>query len=501
VAFTNSPQNQTYKTVNLPFNGVEMFRSGDLTNTRDLQIVNAYYDRVTQENTKRTVALKKRPGLGATAYSMSKSASTDPVRGSWYDAEQNAMYWAVNNHVYKVKPDVSATPVLVTTLGTSSGYVGFCNYLYGNGTRLVCFSDGIDLWLENYVAVTCNKVVDPDMPTPHQPYPIYLDGYIFLVKANTSDLYNSDVNDPTSWDANGIISCEINSDLSLRPIKVKNYLCVLGYRSIEYFYDAINSAPSSPLSRNDSPYRGVGYVTGGCAIGDTTFFVGQDNNQNLSVYTINSFKVDQVSNAVVDSTLQAFSAADDAKGQVTLNKDGFSISVDGHDFYVLPTPQTTWVYDIDEKFWYEWKNSDGVGVIIEAAWSMYNGSQYVAIRGQANISVLSPSLYQDFGLNYTVRYTTDNFTADSFNWKNCYRLMLVCDMYNYVGTSNMTVTWSDNDWGDGGEGITRRVNLFSSSPFIKGLGRFRNRSWRFEYADNYPLRMTMAMLELNVGTN
>lgn len=499
MAFTNSPQNQTYKTVPLPFNGVELFRSGDLTNTRDLQIVNAYYDRVSQENQKRTVALKKRPGCGDTAYTFNKTLSTDVLRGYYYDVEQNAMYWAVNNHVYKVVPDTSAIPVLVLTLNTASGYVGFCSFLKSTNTRYTMISDGTDLWQEDYVAVVSTRCVDADMPTPHMPYPIYLDGYIFLIKNSSSDLYNSDADVPLSWTAGNFISAELNSDLSIRPVKAKNYMVIMGYRSLEYFYDAAN-ATGSPLSRNDSPYRAIGFVTGLCVIGDTTYFVGQDTNQNLSVYMMNSFKVEKVSNSVVDSTLQAFSSVANTKGQVNLNKDGFCLSLDGHTFYALVTPQTTWVYDIDEKFWYEFKGSDGTVLKIEAAWCMYNGAQYIAIAGRSAMSIMSPSLYQDFGANYTMRYTTDNFNADTMDWKTCNRLMIVSDQYLTSGISNISISYSDNDWSDVGS-TPRSLNLFTESPFLKRFGRFRARSWRFEYADNYPLRMTSVFLDLNVGAH
>jgi hypothetical protein len=396
VPFSNSPSYSTYKTVPLPFNGVELFRSGDLTNTRDLQIVNFYYDRVSQENQKRTVALKKRPGVAATTYSLTKVANTDVVRGDYYDAVQNAFYWVIGNKLYKVKPDVGTAVTTVTTLNTSSGYVGFDGYIKSTGTRYVLISDGTDLWVDDYVAVSCTRVADVDLPTPHQPYPLSIDGYVLLIKTGTNDVYSCDVDNPTSWTPGNFFSCEIASDYSLRPFKVKNYLVIAGNSSIEYFYDAANTT-GSPFSRNDSPFRNIGYVTGGCTIGDTTYFVGQDHRQNLSVYTINSFKVEKVSNAVVDSTLQAFSATQNTKGQVNLAQDGRCISIDGHTFYALVTPQTTWVYDVDEHFWYEFKGSDGTALKLEAAWSMYNGAQYLAIAGQSFISIMSPALYQDFG--------------------------------------------------------------------------------------------------------
>lgn len=505
MANTDTPQGQTYKSVPIPFNGVDAFRSGNITMPQDVQIVNGYYVRSAENPEmayrKETTALKKRPGMGATGYSLTKNINTDTLRGSYYDVEQNAMYWAVDNHLYKVLPDVSATPTLVTTLNTTTGYVGFCSFLKSTNTRFTIISDGTDLWIEDYVAVTCTRVTDINLPTPHMPYPIYIDGYILLIKNGSSDMYNCTVDDPTNWSNVEFISAELNSDLSIRPIKAKNYVCMLGYRSIEYFYDAGN-ATGSPLSRNDSPYRAIGFVTGLCVIGDSTYFVGQDTNQNLSVYMLNSFKVEKVSTDIVDSTLQAFSSTQNTKGQVNLLKDGFCLSIDGHTFYCLVTPQTTWVFDVDDKFWYEFKGSDGTGLKIEAAWSMFNGSQYLAITNQANISIMSPALYQDFGANYTMRYTTDNFSAGTSNWKFCYRVFLQCDQNNLdPNVSNLVVTWSDNDFTDGGSGITRLINVFSTNSYARGFGRFRYRTWRFEYTDNYPLRMTAVVLDLNVGTN
>jgi hypothetical protein len=496
MANTNSPQFNTYKTVEVKFDGADFFRSGDLTTQRDLQIVNLFYDRVSQENKQREVRLVKRPGLTTTTYSLSKVSSSNTIRGKYYDVDQNAFYWAVGNKLYSVTPDVGVTVRTVATLNTSSGYVGFCSFLKADNTRYVLASDGTDLWVDDYAATSCTRVTDVDMPTPHQPYPLYLDGYVFLIGEESGDIYNSDNDDPTAWTAGEFIQAEISSDWAIRLFKVKNYIISMGYNSIEYFWDAGN-ATGSPLSRNDSPVRNVGYITGGCQIGDTVYFVGQDEKHNLSVYAVNSFKVERVSNAVVDRTIQTISSAANSKGRVNLDKDGECISVDGHTFYILVTPVTTWAYDVDEKFWYEWKGSTGTGLAVEAVWGMYNGSSYMAIAGQTYISVMSPSIYQDFGANFTCRYTTEENYFDSFNWKVCNRLGLMGSRHAYTGTSTANLTWSDNDWADGGT-TARTVNVFGTSPYITRCGKFRARSFRIEYTDNYPWFATGLVLDINV---
>ena len=103
---TNSPQFETYKTVDINFNLAADYRTGDLTVNRDLQIVNMYFDTTSGENAKqRLIKLKKRPGLTASSYSLNKVSASDSIRGSFYDPDNNQWYWAVKDKIYTVKPD------------------------------------------------------------------------------------------------------------------------------------------------------------------------------------------------------------------------------------------------------------------------------------------------------------------------------------------------------------------------------------------------------------
>ena len=497
MAYTGSPQFQTYKTVELKFDATTTYRSGNLATQRDSNIINMFYDRVSQENKTRAVFLKKRPGLRAAAYNMTQSVVGESLRGQYYDIASNRFYWAVNNKVYSVTPDSGTSIRTVATLVTSSGYVGFCEFLKAStNTRYVLFSDGTDLWVDNYGAGTCADVTDVDMPTPHVPQPVSINGYVFLAKANTGDLYNSDNDDPTAWTSGEFISAEMSGDYITKVTTNRNYILAFGTNSLEIFWDAANDT-GSPLKRNDSGYKQVGYITGMTQNGDMNYFVGQEKSKNIGVYMINGFRMERISNEVVDRSLQNITSTDNVKGQVYTDRDGYMLSVDGHTFYVLVTPQTTWAYDVDEKMWYEWKNSSDTGLDIQGAWSMFDGAQYVAIGGQTYISLMAPNLYQDFGVNFTCQYTTENATFETFNWKVCNRVAVQCDMHDFTGTSNLQLKWSDNDWADGGT-TARAINVFSSSPFLTRCGRFRNRSFRLTYADNYPLRLQGLSLDLNV---
>lgn len=500
MAFTNSPTNSTYKTIDVEFDSMPFYRAGAMVPRRDPTIINMYYDRVSQENKQRLVRLKKRPGLVNSDYSLFRDSISSPVRGSFFDPDQNAMYWAIDNKVLCWSPDTSGVVTIVTSsLVTSSGYVGFCSYLKSDNTRYICFTDGTDLWIHDYVAATCNKVTDVDLPTPHEPSPIYIDGYLLLIKKNTSDIYNSDLDNPFSWTSDNFISAEINSDWGKKLYKVKNYVAALGTNSIEFFYnDAIETG--SPFSRNSSPVKTVGYITAGCQIGDEVFFIGQEDKNNIGVYVINNFKVEKVSNSIVERTIQSYSNASNAKSDVVLNVDGYCISVDGHTFYAFETTETTWVYDLNNKFWYEWRRVGNTPMRLEATWNSKNGQTYVAVQGQSVISIITPLAYRDFNSNFNCIYITEEITAETTRWKLCNKISLKCSMFNNTGQSNAYISWSDNDWSD--TGVTpRAINVFSSSPFITRCGRFRNRSFKIEYSDNYPFFITGLQLDLNVMGN
>ena len=45
MAYTSSPQFNTYKSIKVPFIGEANYRSGDLTIDRDLSVVNFMYDK------------------------------------------------------------------------------------------------------------------------------------------------------------------------------------------------------------------------------------------------------------------------------------------------------------------------------------------------------------------------------------------------------------------------------------------------------------------------
>jgi hypothetical protein len=498
LAFSNTPQNSTYRTVQVKFDDTSTLRSADNTVRRDSHIINFYYDRISQENQQREVCLVKRPGLSATTATLNKVTSTDSIRGYFYDEQDDIYFWAVGNKVYAY---ISGTATLNTliTLSTSSGVVCFQSFRASTNLVYVAFSDGTTLayYQLRVGATTATAVVDPDLPVPHNPRFAVLDGYVFISSGNT--IYNSDVDSITSWTAGNDLDAEMSGDVIVALIQNKNYIVALGLNSLEIFWDAAN-ASGSPLKRNDSGFKSIGYLTGYAQSDDKHFFVGQDRNANVCVYMMENFKVDRISNAVVERTIQSINTTGFSTGRVLPDSNGVILSVDGHTFYCFTTTDITWVYDVEEKMWYEWRSAAGDTFRPEAAWSKFGGGQYIANYGSNTIDILSSLVYNDKGVNFTCSYTTQDSLFGSVNWKTCNRVSLVADRHLPSGTSNAVLQWSDNDWADGVTG-QQNVNLFSNLPRTFRAGRFRNRSFRVLYTDNYPVRMKYLELEINIGSH
>lgn len=92
------------------------------------------------------------------------------------------------------------------------------------------------------------EITDVDFPTPHVPFPVFLDGYLFLAKRDTGDIYNSNLDNPALWTAGDFISSEIYPDDIKALLKIENYILAVGTEGSEFFYDAANST-ASPLAR------------------------------------------------------------------------------------------------------------------------------------------------------------------------------------------------------------------------------------------------------------
>jgi hypothetical protein len=196
---------------------------------------------------------------------------------------------------------------LLNTAGR--GPVRFCDYVSATNDRQLLMSDGIHLYVVTAGGMT--RCTDPDMPSPHAPFPIAIDGYVFLAKATAShtlgyaDIYNSDLNNPLAWTAGSFISAEMYADRLKALVRVNNYIMAIGQDSSEFFYDA-GIATASPLARYESAALPFGclHPNSIAYTRDTVMFLANYGNGEQGFVLVKGFKAQRVEAHAVMTVLQ-----------------------------------------------------------------------------------------------------------------------------------------------------------------------------------------------------
>jgi hypothetical protein len=460
----------------------------DSTTTKDQRFVNMY-----PETVKGRTLLVKRPGL--TSYFTNSSGVG---RGTF----------AFNSHVWSVIGDTLYMDTTVkTTLATSTGVVGFTACTSSGLPRLfIC--DGTD----GYVVDTTNavtQITDVDFPSPHIPTPVYIDGYVCLIRADSADIYNCDLEDPTAWTASNFITSELYPDELVALAKQNNQIVAFGINGTEFFYNnGANQPTGTPLARNQGAALQIGN-SAPYAIGQNEqncFFISQSDSGGRAVWKMTGFTPEKISSQSVERVL-------DYVGTGIDDTTGYLLRLVGHLFFVVCLPSRTLVYDDGEKQWHEWTSTNqttvsdsqidgddinGIGIngdsttgdaffnTTEWKWSFAtdigDGTVYLLNADTGEIAKFDRSKYVDIDQIIRCEINTNLIDFGSVKRKFIHRLGIVSDL----ATNNIFIKWSDNDYQTWSN--TKIINM-ETRPVLHRLGATRRRAFNIYYTDNYPLRL------------
>lgn len=480
--YSKQPSISTYQTKEISLIGEMNSRYGDPT--KDIDYLNCFPEMIQNKSTKEQYTyLRKRSGTIA-AFTL-----TNPTtRGIHYWEDQDRLYVAQGHDIliYTI-----STLTLLTTLvnvfpTTTIGLVGFTEFLYSTGIVKIVATDGTTLSTIDSANVVVASV-DPDMPI-HIPQPIYLDGYLFIVKLGAADLYNSDLNDPLSYTPGNFISSELLPDTVVGVARLNNYIVLFGSDSIEYFWDAAN-ATGSPLQRNDTPVKLTGFTGQMAQLGNKIYFVGDNDNSESNVFVLEDFKMTPLGTEPIRRFLTNYAST---------IKYGNIVSIDGHDFYVLSSNIYTYALELETNLWHRWGYQNTNFFNIQFAINCQNGIQYIPLIfrfGIAQVLQFNPSIYQDNSAAMSVIAVLSNEEFETYNQKYMYRLTLWAD--KPTASSPVLVQWSDDDYQTFNTGLT--VDLFQEMPCIRRMGRFRRRVIKLTHTANQPLRYKSLEADINMG--
>ena len=485
MAFTKTPASQTYDTkrMSLLFNPLQ--RSGSLLN-KDAKLVNVMvelFQSPDQEYNKAFV--KSRPGLSAVY-----TTTAGRARGIYY--------WVVSDTGYAISVSgnkVYSNGTLLQTLTTSTGDVGFTEFVDSTGAVKLVMLDGTKGYVFTSPTVAGTEITDTDFPTPHVPMPVFLDGYLFVAKANTQDIYNSDLDAPAVWTAGNFISAEMFPDTIVALAKNNNYINAIGKSSVEYLYDVAN-ASGSPLGRHDSAIQQYGTVAPSSVVQTEkeVILIGETGNGGHTVWTIDGFKSKEIGVPSIRSVFRA-------EGNALSEARAHCIRVSGQKLYIINLTSITLVYSFDSQMWSFWTSgADGSGTFIgRHATDGPGGTPYCLDFLTGHVYIISEDVFTDNGTAFLCQVITPKFDFDSLNRKTMSRFALVGDIPTTSGTGNdVSVEWTDDDYNTWS--TARTLSFDNDFPFLTRLGIFRRRAFRISYTQPYRLRLEGFEVDINKGS-
>ena len=443
---------------------------------KDSFCANGYFE--TRDKVKRDFIT--RPGLDL----VTLSAPLPVTQGQGMYAYNGYLWICINNTVYRV--DTYGT---VTNFGSfaNPGYIANFGIIENN--RYLVFHNTINGY---YIApgdTVISQITDANFPNGSLvPGLVYLDGYTFVMTAQAR-IYNSAINDPTTWGALDYITAEAEPDKGVALAKHFNYIVAFGEWSTEFFYDAAN-AVDSPLERNDGLRLEIGCANGYTVqqLEQTVIWCGQSKEKGRAVYLMEGTSPVKLSTRYVEKYLN--------KDAMTSVKS-WVFKIEGHTFYVLNMVDSniTLVYDLDEKAWYNWTSqADGV----EKYWTpsffaSYNNKYYALDDTSGNLYTINVEGTEDYGNAIYYRSVTDRFDAGNDNAKFHRRLIIIGDRAN----ATLSIRHCNDDYQT--YSAWRTVNLASDRPQLNQLGKGKRRSYEFLCTDKVKLRLDAAELSFDIG--
>jgi hypothetical protein len=310
---------------------------------------------------------------------------------------------------------------------------------------------------------------------------------------STTDIYNSGVNNISSWNSEDYISAEQYTDRLSALVRQHNYVLALGEESCEFFQNAA-IASGSPLSRQDGITVRVGISAPDTLAQQELFsiFVGGSGSGEDAVWKIDNYTPKVISDDFVNRIIAA-------EGSTIANATGYIITTAGHTFYVLRLTNRTVVYDLDQKAWHEWTtNSSDTHVNFVGKFGADFGDQRSLILGATDglLYLLDPAVFQDNSVNILMDMYAQRLDFDTNLVKTGHRLSVTGD--TIVG-GEATIRWSDDDeltWTS-----YETIDLDDPTTVLHQLGQFRRRTFHYRYTGNAAYRCEGLELEISLGVS
>lgn len=496
-------QDQEIKTVRIPFVGdfnqrTSQFPYGTHNLSKDQRFINGYVSLVKNEITGQThIYYSKRPGISD---------------GKTLGGTIAGMYFWNTNPAALI-----ANPAMIIVAAAGKIYSGnsLANLTDRSGTGgTFTWVGGNVYFSETRPGATPQYVVmyNPDDGTMHYSQDAktwtsvntnvglfganglaFLDGYFFVADI-FGNIYNSNVDDPTTWVNTNKIVPTMSPGATTFITRQKNNIIVFGDRFMQMYVDAALS-PGSPLQNVDQLMYSVGiprvsesgFADMAVTTEDSTYFIGSGQLGGASVFRLyGNSQLTDIGTFAVRKDIEAELGV--ASGQ---NFKCSFIRINGRSLLLISVGTTgfVWVYDTELNVWYQWSFSGSFAGMVNAATTGFDlgvqQNELVFVGISATIGIFNPFNYQDFGSNFSVTAITSRMDLGTIKRKFYHRAELVAD--TNTSSAPGTLTYYDDDYITLSAGHS--IDTANPRMFVKGLGTSRRRAWRWDFSQNAPMRI------------
>lgn len=197
----------------------------------------------------------------------------------------------------------------------------------------------------NRVTQTYTQITSPGFP-PSPRSCAAVDGYFIVHGTDTDQFFWSEPFNPAVWDATEFAVAENMNDKLQRAITMERELYLIGATSTEIWANVGGVDVFDRIQGTFVPY-GTSAPLSAATIGQSLFFLSQDQNGGAVVVRVRGLQSARVSTHALESELRTYPTLVDAYALVYQQR--------GHQFYCLtfPTAGKTWVLDLSTELWHE----------------------------------------------------------------------------------------------------------------------------------------------------
>lgn len=434
----------------------------------DAKLVNGFMEKTSEGE----YQLYSRTGLGASVQP-SGGAATGRGMYNWL----GNVYSAFGGFLYKNNTSLGA-------IDTTNGMYRFDQS--SGGTPRLILGNGVKGY--SYDGTTFAQITDPQFPTSFYKGWAYLDKTTYLMYP-PNNILGSDLDNPTSWDSLNLINAQVAPDLGVGIGKQLVYVIAFKQWTTEVFYDAQNST-GSPLGTVQGAK-----VNYGCAsietvqdIDGTLFWVCTNREASPQVMMLDNLKANIISTPSVERLI---AGADFTACASWVYKAW------GHWFYgvTFKNDNLTLVYDVREKLWAQWTDTNGNYFPIVAASTNAAGQHIFQHESNGKYYVADPTYVNDDGSLFTTDIYTPNFDGGTRRGKMLNYMWFVGDR---MPGSILQVRHNDHDFATDKWTNFRTVDMNTQRPFLDKEGTFERRAYNLRHRCNARLRMKAIDLQLDL---